>query len=61
MLALQSIPTLNQIISSLKEMETLRKLLPEVSALPLVVYTPNLFTHFFVHLFFLDPPQCMSV
>ena len=35
-LASQSIPTSNQIISWLKEMEGLRKLLPEASGLPLV-------------------------
>ena len=36
-LASQSIPTSNQIISWLKEIETLRKVLPEVSGLPLVM------------------------
>jgi hypothetical protein len=34
--ASQSIPTSNQIISWLNEMESLRKLLPEVSGLPLI-------------------------
>jgi len=36
-LASQSIPTSNQIISWLKEIESLRKLLPRVSGLPQVV------------------------
>ena len=36
-LASQSIPTSNQIISWLKEMESFRKLLPEVSGLPPVM------------------------
>ena len=36
-LASQSIPTSNQILSWLKGIEGLRKLLPEVSGLPLVM------------------------